>query len=186
MCCVFVGLIAVWGLDIALVLLTFVERMAAGASMARSLPSIRLLRPAVSAVAVWMLAFWMLGQSHCPHRIHGAEVLGDFRSLVANSFVVWFVARLLRLIRAFKRMHKSKELVVLLSGTGKAARRGQRVDLAVDVCWYLPRSTKIFPSASSGNRLDAVFWFLSPRFLRQSLENKCQQNRFLVGKGIDR
>ncbi|CAK8994100.1 unnamed protein product [Durusdinium trenchii] len=31
-------------LDIALVLLTFVERMAAGASMARSLPSIRLLR----------------------------------------------------------------------------------------------------------------------------------------------
>ena len=33
------------GLDIALVLLTFVERMAAGASMARSLPSIRLLRP---------------------------------------------------------------------------------------------------------------------------------------------
>ncbi|CAK8994183.1 unnamed protein product [Durusdinium trenchii] len=86
-------------LDIALVLLTFVERMAAGASMARSLPSIRLLR-------------------------------------------------LLRLIRAFKRMHKSKEplrherersysvkpvlrllcqclrvrLVVLLSGTSKAAR----------------------------------------------------------------
>lgn len=44
------------------------------------------------------------------------------------------MARLLRLIRAFKRMHKSKELVVLLSGTGKAARRGQRVDLAVDVC----------------------------------------------------
>jgi len=60
-------------LDIALVLLTFVERMAAGASMARSLPSIRLLR-------------------------------------------------LLRLIRAFKKMQKSKELVVLLSGTGKAAR----------------------------------------------------------------
>mmetsp|Transcript_48803 Transcript_48803/g.113972 ORF Transcript_48803/g.113972 Transcript_48803/m.113972 type:complete len:653 (+) Transcript_48803:78-2036(+) len=60
-------------LDIALVLLTFVERMAAGASMARSLPSIRLLR-------------------------------------------------LLRLIRAFKSMSKSKELIVLLSGTSKAAR----------------------------------------------------------------
>ena len=66
-------------MDIALVLLTFVERMAAGASMARSLPSIRLLRLAVSAVAVWML-----GQSHPPHRTHAWG--RNFRSLVSNSF----------------------------------------------------------------------------------------------------
>ena len=31
-------------------------------------------------------------------------------------------------------MHKSKELVVLLSGTGKAARSGQSVDPAVYIC----------------------------------------------------
>lgn len=96
------------------------------------------------------------------------------------------LARLLRLIRAFKRMHKSKELVVLLSGTGKAARSGQRVDLAVDICPEAPRRFFHPPHAAARNRLDAVFWFLSPRFLRQSFENKCQQNRFLVGKGIDR
>lgn len=42
------------------------------------------------------------------------------------------MARLLRLIRAFKRMHKSKELVVLLSGTGKAARSFEEVLLGQD------------------------------------------------------
>ena len=70
-------------------------------------------------------------------------------------------------------MHKSKELVVLLSGTGKAARTGQRVDLAVDICPEAPRRFFHPPHAAA-------------RFLRQSFENKCQQNRFLVGKGIDR
>ncbi|CAJ1379341.1 unnamed protein product [Effrenium voratum] len=81
-------------LDIALVLLTFVERMAAGASMARSLPSIRLLR-------------------------------------------------LLRLIRAFKRMRKSKELVVLLSGTSKAARTLCWVSLILfTVAWIAAACTR--------------------------------------------
>ena len=98
------------GLDIALVLLTFVERMAAGASMARSLPSIRLLRRSVG---------WCLNVIFSNHNSHSLTFFSHKISLdFLNSN-----HRLLRLIRAFKRMHKSKELVVLLSGTGKAARR---------------------------------------------------------------
>ena len=100
-------------LDIALVMLTFVERMAAGASMARSLPSIRLLRcpgELSNACGKWIWpCSWHLSVGKCNEE-------WMTRGLWAAR------VRLLRLIRAFKRMRKSKELVVLLSGTSKAAR----------------------------------------------------------------